>query len=224
MWGVGKNDLHQISSSAEANYPKPVRISDKSDFVKVVAGDTKSLALDSQGNVYTIGGSSGFAELDFTFTDGSSTKITDISMGQDHCLALTDKGYVYSWGDNSQGQLGLGDKTGRKSPELVKISSNSILKNVKSISAGYRQSFAVTADNKVYGFGSGTAYQLAISNTGTVRFATLISALNNKSITKVAAGVDFSIALSNDGKIYSFGNSLNGTLGIYNTEAVEIYY
>lgn len=224
LWGVGKNDLHQISSSAEANYPKPVRISDKSDFVKVVAGDTKSLALDSQGNVYTIGGSSGFAELDFTFTDGSSTKITDISMGQDYCLALTDKGYVYSWGDNSQGQLGLGDKTGRKSPELVKISSNSILKNVKSISAGYRQSFAVTADNKVYGFGSGTAYQLAISNTGTVWFATLISALNNKSITKVAAGVDFSIALSNDGKIYSFGNSLNGTLGIYNTEAVEIYY
>ena len=35
-------------------------------------------------------------------------KIKKISTGERHCLALDAKGEVYSWGDNSYGQLGLG--------------------------------------------------------------------------------------------------------------------
>ena len=36
-----------------------------------------------------------------------------IACGESHCLALTIGGNVFSWGDNSNGQLGTGDTSHR---------------------------------------------------------------------------------------------------------------
>ena len=235
LWGVGKNDSYQVKESADARYSTPVKLSDKSDFVKIVSGEYSSLALDSSGDIYSWGknekgnlgtgvsgievAAAGLNKITIDFTDGHSTKLIDIAMGESHCLALTDAGYVYSWGGNSMGQLGVGDKNGRNTPALVKTSASASLKNIKSISAGYRQSFAVTTDHQVYGFGSSSVYQLAINKTGTVQYATLVSALKDKAIDTVAAGDDVSIAFSGDGSVYSFGSINKGMLGVYSTDA-----
>ena len=37
-------------------------------------------------------------------------KITSVQCGASHSLALSDRGVVYSWGKNSQGQCGVGTK------------------------------------------------------------------------------------------------------------------
>ena len=37
-----------------------------------------------------------------------------IACGDDHCLALTKGGQLYSWGDNQYGQLGNGPAVGKK--------------------------------------------------------------------------------------------------------------
>ena len=34
-------------------------------------------------------------------------QIRQISVGKEHCLALTSSGFVYAWGDNTKHQLGL---------------------------------------------------------------------------------------------------------------------
>lgn len=36
-------------------------------------------------------------------------------------VALCDGGGVYTWGGNSEGQLGHGDRRDRKLPELVRV-------------------------------------------------------------------------------------------------------
>ena len=46
-------------------------------------------------------------------------KVVGVAAGLAHTVACTDSGDVYSWGWNADGQLGLGDDSGRAEPELV---------------------------------------------------------------------------------------------------------
>ena len=46
-------------------------------------------------------------------------KVTGISVGALHCLAVTDTGQVYAWGDNDHGQQGNGSTAVNRRPTLV---------------------------------------------------------------------------------------------------------
>ena len=46
-------------------------------------------------------------------------KVTGISVGALHCLAVTDAGQVLAWGDNDHGQQGNGGTTVNRRPTLV---------------------------------------------------------------------------------------------------------
>lgn len=46
-------------------------------------------------------------------------KVVKLACGYSHVLALTDEGTMYSWGSNSHGQLGIGNKV--NSPIPVRI-------------------------------------------------------------------------------------------------------
>ena len=46
-------------------------------------------------------------------------KVTGISVGALHCLAVTDAGQVLAWGDNDHGQQGNGSTTVNRRPTLV---------------------------------------------------------------------------------------------------------
>ena len=45
--------------------------------------------------------------------------ITQVVCGYAHTLALSDEGIMYSWGANSYGQLGTGNKANMVSPAIV---------------------------------------------------------------------------------------------------------
>lgn len=44
-----------------------------------------------------------------------------VACGYAHTLALTDEGFVYSWGANSYGQLGTGNKSNQAVPTLINM-------------------------------------------------------------------------------------------------------
>lgn len=46
-------------------------------------------------------------------------KVIHVSVGALHCLAVTDTGQVYAWGDNDHGQQGNGSTSVNKKPLLV---------------------------------------------------------------------------------------------------------
>lgn len=45
--------------------------------------------------------------------------ITKVSAGENHVLAMDNKGKVYSWGNNAYGQLGVGDLENRQNPTCI---------------------------------------------------------------------------------------------------------
>ena len=90
----------------------------------------------------TIGDDSGDLVAEGTtcrFTDRGP--ITNIALGDDHTCVLWNDGQIGCWGDNSQGQLGIGN-TSTIGDESNEMGSNLVLVDLPSSSAT-----AITAGN-----------------------------------------------------------------------------
>jgi len=88
------------------------------------------LLLDDKNHIYSFGenffGQLGLGDENdrnipelLTKIPKESEKIIKIACGGNHTLLLDDKNQIYSFGENSCGQLGLGDKNSRNLPELL---------------------------------------------------------------------------------------------------------
>jgi alpha-tubulin suppressor-like RCC1 family protein len=72
----------------------------------------------------------------------------DLHLGEYFSLALSKRGYVYSWGSNDKGQLGtLAETAFSIEPVAVTSSKNTLSKAVSAIACGINHSLALTKDN-----------------------------------------------------------------------------
>jgi RCC1 and BTB domain-containing protein len=121
----------------------------------------------------------------------------DIACGRNHSLALTEDGYVFTWGkkksgDDSNEFLDL-------TPRKLDISDGKVI----AIACGAGHSLALTEKGHVYSWGINWCGQLgnsAIDYTETPTFVRL-----NAFITKIACGWNHTMLLTNEGIIYEFG-------------------
>ena len=115
---------------------------DEKAYAKIVNGSNYTVALKSDGTVWTWGlNSNGQLGLGDSASKYKPTKvdienIVDISAGDTHTLLLDKDGNVYSFGANIYGQLGDGTTTNRNAP--IKIEG---LENIKQIVASTSYDF-----------------------------------------------------------------------------------
>lgn len=122
-------------------------------------------------------------------------------------LARTSTGTVTAWGHNSAGQLGAGSDVNSASPQTI-----SGLTRIMDVAAGGRHALAVDTAGRAYAWGDDTYGQLGDSRTGADR--TLPDRVTGlPEVKQVAAGCDFSLALAQDGTVYSWGRGVDGQLG-----------
>eukprot|EP01130_Rhizamoeba_saxonica_P010984 TRINITY_DN4540_c0_g1_i2.p1 TRINITY_DN4540_c0_g1~~TRINITY_DN4540_c0_g1_i2.p1 ORF type:complete len:834 (-),score=174.15 TRINITY_DN4540_c0_g1_i2:36-2258(-) len=77
-----------------------------------------------------------------------------VSSSENHVLALTRTGRVYSWGSNEYGQLGHGDTGDRKNPTLIlTLKSTTIIKVFAYSSGDMNVSLALDSDGILYAWG-----------------------------------------------------------------------
>eukprot|EP01132_Coremiostelium_polycephalum_P007415 gene7415-9116_t len=77
-------------------------------------------------------------------------RITQVSCGESHSLAITHFGDIYSWGRGKEGQLGNGEKPLKSGAQLIKSLAH---ERVTKVACGNFHSLAVTNDGKVYEWG-----------------------------------------------------------------------
>ena len=149
--------------------------------------------------------------------------ITAISVSSEHVLAVTNQGQVYSWGRNSYGQLGNHTLVNSNVPVLV----GGILagKTVTAVAAGGLRSFAL-AGGKVYAWGEANngklGTQTQIEHPGvpgdpawyTSYPVELGDDLTGKTVVRIAAGDEFSFAITKENEVYAWGENTNGQLGM----------
>jgi hypothetical protein len=116
--------------------------------------------------------------------------------------------YVWSCGQNSYGELGLGDSLMRKSFVRVACLDE---KRVLSIGAGNEHSLFVTQEGKLLTAGYNDNGQCGVGSTQQVRQPTVVAALEDEvAQVHVYNGCEHTLAVTRDGKIYSFGYNYRG--------------
>uniref|UniRef100_A0A8P4KE64 Uncharacterized protein n=1 Tax=Dicentrarchus labrax TaxID=13489 RepID=A0A8P4KE64_DICLA len=137
-------------------------------------------------------------------------------------------GQVYTWGQDSRGQLGLGKrKAGANSPQHLR--SLSAIPLVQ-IAAGGEQSFALSVSGGVFGWGRNDCGQLGLGDTtGKISIyvtckpvilcpidrhtPTSVHSLIMKKTVHVSCGKDHTAILTKDGAVFTFGSGKCGQLG-----------
>ena len=144
----------------------------------------------------------------------SNLGVKQIAVGEDHCLALTSSGRVYAWGSGRRGQLGLGAFDNCPSPMPVDLR-----RRVAQIAAGATHSVALVAAGSIYTWGSGLQLGLGVfTGTGDVAEPSPVKALAKYRVRSIAAGWDFTQAVTNDGEVFAFGANAFGQLGVGDTK------
>lgn len=140
-------------------------------------------------------------------------KISNVSCGYNFGILLSTQGLVFSFGkNNSDGQLGHGDKEARGFPDMIQ-SLKDAGEKIETIECGFRHVIAKTSLGKIYTWGWGLHGQLghgiACSELSPRHLNLDEKNRKNRGI-QVAAGYEHSVVLLESRDILWFGR--NGTL------------
>eukprot|EP00301_Raphidiophrys_heterophryoidea_P007924 c13005_g1_i2.p1 GENE.c13005_g1_i2~~c13005_g1_i2.p1 ORF type:complete len:490 (+),score=157.38 c13005_g1_i2:166-1635(+) len=115
-----------------------------------------------------------------------------IKCGSLFSAAITEDGRLYTWGDNSEGQLGLGNRQYQKIPTLVQsLLSHCIIQ----VACGRKHTLALTAHGKVFAWGTNNEGQLGVGHRQQALVPVEVAALRSTPIALISCGLDHSVCL-----------------------------
>ncbi|MCT8157985.1 RCC1 domain-containing protein, partial [Bifidobacterium polysaccharolyticum] len=194
-------------------------------FSHIETGKDFALAMGSDGNLYSWGNTTNGAlgretnqtpeNLPGVVTPPTGVRFTQFSAGSGYSLALGSDGNLYSWGDNSSGQLGTGstDYSPHSTPSKGSMPTDGT--KFTQISAGNYHSLAMGTDGNLYSWGSNGTGALGRETDQTPENRPgVVTPPTGVRFTQFSAGSGYSLALGSDGNLYSWGNNGTGQLGI----------
>jgi len=122
---------------------------------------------------------------------------------------------LYTWGRNATGQLGDGTTTSRIFPNRITNPAN---ERWVMTAHGSSHSLAITEDGKLFAWGGNSAGQLGDGTNTNKSIPIRICLTGNCSNAQpvwvwIAAGEVFSLGITLDGKLYTWGSDTGGSLG-----------
>ncbi len=185
--------------------------SKESRLLHLEIGESFTVAITEDKGIYTWGLNdfNQCGKNDQSFSLGQ-THVKNLSVngakllvaGKDHGLMVDNSNYVYVWGKNTEGQLGL-DHT-RQSRNIYIL--NTIKGPVKSVASKNNKNLLLTEDGRIYEWPIYKDHQNFLKPC-------LMRTPNNVQIANIEMGGDFAIFLSKNGILYGQGENEYGQLG-----------
>jgi hypothetical protein len=139
----------------------------------------------------------------------SGTSWVAVTAGVNHTLAIKSDNTLWAWGYNFYGQLGLGSVFSETSSPVAVTTSISWSK----ISHGYTHTLAIKTDGTLWAWGDNGSGELG-DNTTILKYSPiLVSGPASTSWSAIAAGRQFSLAITSTGQLYAWGLGTSGQLG-----------
>jgi alpha-tubulin suppressor-like RCC1 family protein len=217
VWTWGSNYYGELGYSTPrgTSSPTPRQVPGLSGVKQVAAGADFTVALRSNGEVWTWGGNN-YGQLgDGTYTDRNTPArnlagygMTQVSAGMNFALARRP-GSVWAWGSNAAGTLGNGSTAADSATPLI---VDRRTQNATQIVAGSLHAFAVDPDGSLWAWGGNEHGALGLGTVGSaVRTPQKVPGLAG--VTRLAAGLDESMALRSDGTLLVWGSEIYGLRG-----------
>ena len=139
-----------------------------------------------------------------------------------NCAAITNRGGLLTWGDNSFGQLGQGKTNwGTGSPALVKDWLEGEQETIIDVAVSYYTMAVLTGNGRVYTWGRGDLGCLGYGldedgdhQRGMENKPRLCERISSRGIQMLAAGDQHFLARTELGQVYAWGNGGSGRLGL----------
>jgi len=227
-WGTpGADELGRGTSATVATTPELVvdlQGFTVRDIVQITGGGQRMCALDIMGSVWCWGSADAYGQ-----PGGQGAKRIDlplaakfISAGAGHACAVLTDGRVACWGRNVNGECGVSSTqnetccntsdTGCLFDCLIKPVFVRNIANAVGVAAGGYHTCAWLTNGMSACWGSNQALQLGDS-TPTLESAPITRSLGTEKIVQMAAGRDFTCALTIDGVVRCWGSNDYGQAG-----------
>ena len=144
--------------------------------------------------------------------------VNKIYSGWEHNIIINSHGELFSFGNNKNFQCGL-PNINRQNEKINNPTNISIMNNnFKAISAacGNEHTLILKNDNSVYAFGNNEEGELGLKDKTikTFKFNKINFGKYSNQITQISAGTVHNLALTKDGRVFAWGSSQGGQLGL----------
>ncbi|TDH73911.1 hypothetical protein CCR75_008078 [Bremia lactucae] len=234
-----RHDLMQAEKKVELARQKSVDDSKQDDFNEIVSntsdsgrrayiiGDwsTGNEDIDASKSANTDGcvpSEVGIHPVKFSIggklMSASDSSLTHLSSGQRFFAASTEHGGLFTWGDSSGGRLGFVIADGESRRVTIPRRVSALQQHtIIQVACGGFHSLVTDLNGHVFAWGSNSRGQLgfSFSKTESGAFATpsVVADLRGVYVRSVACGEYHSLALSSDGRVFSWGCNRFGKLG-----------
>ena len=244
LWAWGNNSSGQLGDNTTSSSPAPKQITVANNWAAVAAGDFHTLALKADGTLWAWGdnasgqlgdGTTTMKSVPVQINTGIGGHWVAIAAGGSHSMALQSDGTLWSWGDNSYGQLGDPALGAGSNPPFISTPKQIVNfvppttgynSNWVAIAAGFNHSLALQADGTLWTWGGNFSGQLGngdLADTPADKNVPVQVLNAGTSIyVAIAAGDSYSVAHQADGSLWSWGNNTSGQLGKAQTDATPI--
>ena len=146
--------------------------------------------------------------------------IEKIYSGWEHNAVITKKNEIYTFGNNKNYQCGVPNINKFNQESIPDPTNISVLHNIyaNSVSCGNEHTLILEKSKMVYGIGSNEDCVLANSDIKLKSYKPLLIHFGEKDeytkkIVQISSGTIHNLALTDDGKIFSWGAAMGGQLG-----------
>jgi alpha-tubulin suppressor-like RCC1 family protein len=227
LWIWGYNTVGQLGLGNTVNVSSPVQVGALTNWSNLTGGSEFSVATKTDGTLWSWGKNNNgqlgqnlthYTNISSPTQAGSLTNWSVVKSGNESTYSIKTDGTLWSWGANSQGQLGQNINTSIKRSSPVQIGA---LTTWLKAAAGRYQAFAIKTDGTLWAWGDNRQGQLGLNSQQAYGAQNRSSPAQVGALTTwldVASGNYHAVATRTDGTLWSWGRNGDGQLGQNNTD------